>query len=239
MPSSHKQVVTEQDLTNDLNDDLVREYLKDNDDFLQRHPDMLDYLHVSHASGTAVSLVEKQVSVLRERNVELRNRLKNLTANARENDKLYEQTSKLVLQLIEAQSVDALYTCFTQSMVRDFGVDHACMVLYGEEPGGGNNTKQCRIEPRENAQSQIGALFRGTKAVCGTLRKEELNYLFPAGGNEGSAALVPLSNDSQLGLIAIGSADANRYHSSVGTLFLEHIADVMVRVLPHLQDEAG
>ena len=56
----------------ELNDETVREYLKDNDDFLQRNPDMLDYLHISHASGSAVSLVEKQVSVLRERNIDMR-----------------------------------------------------------------------------------------------------------------------------------------------------------------------
>ena len=35
-----------------LDDDTVREYLKNNDDFLQRHPDMLDYLHVSTGTRT-------------------------------------------------------------------------------------------------------------------------------------------------------------------------------------------
>ena len=59
----------------ELNDETVREYLKNNSDFLQRNPDMLDYLHISHASGSAVSLVEKQVSVLRERNIDMRHRL--------------------------------------------------------------------------------------------------------------------------------------------------------------------
>ena len=65
----------------DLSEDQVREYLKENGDFLQRNPDLLDHLHVSHASGSAVSLVEKQVSVLRERNMEMRHRLTGLTTN--------------------------------------------------------------------------------------------------------------------------------------------------------------
>ena len=47
--------------------------------------------------------------------------------------------------------------------------------------------------------------------MCGTLRKEELSYLFPDAGEMGSAALMPLSNGAQLGLIAVGSSDANRY----------------------------
>ena len=69
------QVAAAKDINTELNDETVREYLKDNDDFLQRNPDMLDYLHISHASGSAVSLVEKQVSVLRERNIDMRRRL--------------------------------------------------------------------------------------------------------------------------------------------------------------------
>ncbi|MBT3412132.1 MAG: DUF484 family protein, partial [Halieaceae bacterium] len=40
----------------ELSDEQVREYLKLNGDFLQRNPDMLDHLHISHASGSAVSL---------------------------------------------------------------------------------------------------------------------------------------------------------------------------------------
>ena len=50
-----------------LSEEQVRDYLKQHEDFLQRNPDMLDHLHISHASGSAVSLVEKQVSVLKEK----------------------------------------------------------------------------------------------------------------------------------------------------------------------------
>ena len=99
---SNRSAATVQDSTasTQLNDDAVREFLKDNGDFLQRNPDLLDHLHVSHASGSAVSLVEKQVSVLRERNVDIRHRLNDLTAHARDNDKLFEQTRALVIQLL-------------------------------------------------------------------------------------------------------------------------------------------
>lgn len=234
MPSRNEQAATAHDLTDDLSEDAVREYLKNNADFLQRHPDMLDYLHIEHATGSAVSLVEKQVSVLRERNIDMRHRLQTLTANARENDQLFDQTRQLVLDLLDADSVDALYSRFMTAMTNDFGVDYASMILYHASPG----SSACRIVARTEAEAQIGALFRGNKAVCGTLRKEELQFLFPNGTETGSAALVPLTaGDEQLGLIAIGSADASRYHSSVGTLFLNHIADVMARLLPRL--EAG
>ncbi|MBT5007794.1 MAG: DUF484 family protein [Halieaceae bacterium] len=215
----------------ELSDEQVREYLKLNGDFLQRNPDMLDHLHISHASGSAVSLVEKQVSVLRERNIDMRHRLNALTANARDNDKLYEQTRKLVLALLDARNLDSVYSAFMDAMEKDFKVDYASLILFGEPSSDG----KCRVETSEAAKIEIGALLKGRKPVCGVLRKEELAYLFPDAGEVGSAALMPLANGEELGLIAVGSADANRYSSSMGTLFLTHIADVIVRLLPHLK----
>jgi uncharacterized protein YigA (DUF484 family) len=217
----------EQADTTGLTDAVVREYLKNHDDFLQRNPEMMDYLHISHASGSAISLVEKQVSVMRERNKDMRQRLKMLTANARDNDALFEQTRNLVLKLLDADSVASLYDIFMASMVDDFRVDYACMILYGES----DNERGWRAETPDTIKKEIGSLYRGTKPVCGTLRKEELAFLFPAGDGMGSAAIMPLANDEQLGLIAVGSADPNRYNSKVGTLFLSHIADVLVKLL--------
>ncbi len=215
----------------ELNDEIVREYLKNHDDFLQRHPDMLDYLHVSHATGNAISLVEKQVSVLRERNMDMRQRLKALTTNARDNDMLFERTRALVLKLLDADSIDTLYGTFMASMTAEFRVEYASMILYGET----NGHSGWRVETPETVKAEIGSLFRGHKAVCGTLRKEELDFLFAGGNGVGSAALMPLSGNEQLGLIAVGSSDANYYNSKVGTLFLSHIADVMVKLLSRLQ----
>jgi uncharacterized protein len=224
------KAAAEQSRDTELNDEIVREYLKNHDDFLQRNPDMLDFLHISHASGSAISLVEKQVSVLRERNMDMRQRLKTLTANARDNDTLYEQTRALVLKLLEADSTEALYDTFMASMATDFRVEHASMILYGDH----SSNEGWRTETQETVKIEIGSLFRGHKAVCGTLRKEELAFLFPEGSGVGSAALMPLSNSEQLGLIAVGSSDANHYNGKVGTLFLSHIADVIVKLLSRL-----
>jgi uncharacterized protein YigA (DUF484 family) len=71
------------------------------------------------------------------------------------------------------------------------------------------------------------------------LRKEELAYLFPAAGEVGSAAVMTLHKGSALGVIAVGNSDPNHYSSSMGTLFLSHIADVLVRLLPRLQSGAA
>jgi len=215
-----------------LTDEAVRDYLMEHDDFLQRNPDLLDYLHVPHASGSAVSLVEKQVAVLREKNVEMRHKLKALTDNARDNDKLFEKTRRLILSLMEAESLEAMSQAFSMSMATDFGVDYSSMILFGDY---GDAVGDCRVESADNARAEIGALLKSGKPVCGALRDEELSYLFPSSGNIGSAAMIPLDGEAKLGLIAVGSSDANCYNNTVGTLFLSQIADVVMRLLPRFK----
>ena len=222
----------------DITDSTVRDYLKDHPDFFERHPDMLDHLHISHSSGSAVSLVEKQVSVLRERNMEMRKRLNSLTGNARDNDRLYTLTRKLVLALIEARTLDELGARFSDGLREDFGVEHASLILFGDPD---QSSKHCRVESADRARIEIGALIKGQNAVCGTLRPEELRYLFPSAGNVGSAAVMPIDFGGELGVIAVGSDDPNHYGASMGTLFLSHLGDVLARLLPRLgvapQDE--
>ncbi len=222
--------------TTDIAEEDVREFLKANSDFLQRNPDMLDYLHISHASGSAISLVEKQASVLRERNVDMRRKLNTLTANARDNDALYERTRALVLDLLDANDLAGLFQAFTRSMRDDFQVEHASMVLFGDPASAPAN---CRVEDAEQAKQEIGGLLRGRKAICGVLRAEELGYLFPDAKDIGSAAVMPLYKDGELGFLAVGSSDATRYDSEMGTLFLGHIADIIIRLLPRLAQDAG
>jgi uncharacterized protein YigA (DUF484 family) len=75
-----------------VDDDDIRDFLVEHPDYLQKNPELLSLLQIPHASGAAVSLVERQVSVLRERNVDLRHRLRDLGAIARDNDQLFADT---------------------------------------------------------------------------------------------------------------------------------------------------
>jgi uncharacterized protein YigA (DUF484 family) len=211
------RTASEEPGNNELTDATVRDYLKDNPDFFERHPDMLDHL--------------KQVSVLRERNMEMRKRLNSLTGNARDNDRLYDLTRKLVLNLLESANLEELGERFVNGLREDFGVEHASLILFGDP---GQSSPHCRVEPADRARIEIGALIKGQNAVCGTLRPEELRYLFPTAGNVGSAAVVPLVKGGDLGLIAVGSDDPNHYSATMGTLFLNHLGEVLVRLVPRL-----
>ena len=218
-----------------VDESRLRDYLLDNPDFFQRHPDLLRTLHIPHGSGDAISLVERQVSVLRERNVDLRHRLKELTEAARENETLYLGTRALVLSLLEAVDLQDLLARFGHGVAEHFDTDHAALVVYGDGPAEGAS----RCATREAVEAHLGSLLRGGKPACGALRAEEFGYLFPGARGAGSAALVPVDFEGERGLLAVGSDDAKRYHSRMGTLFLEHLAAVIGRILARLAHDGA
>ena len=220
----------------ELTEPQVRDYLQLHDDFFERHPDLLQGLQLSHATGSAISLVEKQVSVLRDRNGELRQRLRTLTATARRNDQLYHSTRSLLLALLEARSREQIATFFINSMRDDFQVEQVTLILFGDP---GQATEALRIDSRDNALEHIGALLKNRKPTCGLLRKAELAYLFADPERVGSAAVMPLIDDVELGVIALGNSDANYYSSDMGTLFLGHIGELLIRLLDRVEQGAA
>ncbi|MDB6062308.1 MAG: hypothetical protein JWM78_2411 [Verrucomicrobiaceae bacterium] len=215
----------------ELNPEQVANYLRVHPDFFLKRPDLLVDIEVAHPTGGAVSLLERQVSILRERNMDMRHRLNNLLDSARTNDRLFEQTKALVLHLLEATTLDQIVDIFVNSLQQDFQIDFAAMVLIGN-PNAHRNVR-ARVVSLEDARAQIDSLLRSSKAVCGVLRPEEVKFLFPDHNRQiGSAAVVPLSYGNPLGVLAIASSDANYFRSSMGTLFLGYIAEVLNRLLP-------
>ena len=219
----------------DITEEQVARYLKNNPGFFLKRDDLLCELELTHGSGSAVSLLERQVSVLRERNMDIRSRLNNLLDNARNNDRLFEKTKAIVLTLLEAKGLDAIVNTFVRGLKTEFAMDYASLVLFADPQH--NRNCASRVVLLDEAFQTIPGLLKGNKATCGVLRKEELEFLFPdEADGVGSAAVVPLSFGHQIGVIAIGSKDAHSFRSSMGTLFLGYIAEVLNRIIPkHLQ----
>lgn len=211
---------------------VVREFLRDNPDFLDKNTDILETMVLSHNSGKAVSLVERQVGVMRDRNREMRSRLDNMLQTAKDNDLLFEKTKRLVLNLLEAKTLSALIEAVYDSLGKDYGIEFYSLTLFGDE------TKlprtMARIASTEKANERIGTLIGANRTVCGVLREDEMVFLFGERGRQvGSVAAVPLRYDSLYGILAVGNSDPNFYKSSMGTLFLSYIAEILNRVLPN------
>jgi len=216
----------------DPKEKIVREFLRDNPTFLDKNTDILECLVLPHNSGKAVSLVERQVGVLRDRNKEMRARLDNMLQTAHDNDLLFEKTKRLVLNLLEAKNLSALIETVYDSLGKDYGIEFSSLTLLGDEKK--LPRTMARVSTMEKANERIGTLLGANRAVCGILREDEMTFLFgERGRNVGSVAAVPLRYDNLYGILAVGNSDPNFYKSSMGTLFLSYIAEILNRVIPN------
>lgn len=224
-----------------LSHEEVEMFMRDHPDFFMSRDGLLSELNLPHESGSAISLVERQVSVLRDRSRDLRKRLSHLLETARENDRLFHKTQDLVLGLLEAKSLDEVCTTVQSSLRDAYQVDTNSLILFGTAEKFGS--VNAHVVSFEAAVEKVGVMIQTNKATCGALRESEMAFLFPDSFREGkprsvgSAAVAPLQfygggTHGTFGLLAIGSYDPDRYRSSMGTLFLSYIAEVLNRVLP-------
>lgn len=211
----------------------IAAYLEAHPDFFIEHEELLPALRIPHQRGDTISLVERQLKLLRERNIEMRHRLSQLMDVARDTDRLFDKTRRLVLALMDASSLEDVVISVEDSLRQDFQVPFVSLILFSDTalPVG-------RWVTSAEAQQAIGGLLSEGKTVSGSLREHELDFLF---GEEqrkqiGSTAVVTLSHQGLHGVLAIASRDPQHYKSSVGTLFLSYIAEVMGRVLPRIHN---
>lgn len=212
----------------DLEAEAVIAFLLQHPQFFAEHDELLVSMRIPHQRGDTVSLVERQLKLLRERNIEMRHRLSQLMDVARDNDRLFEKTRRLSLALMDATSLDELVIAVEDSLRQEFQVPFVSLILFSDNP-----MAVGRWVSGAEAQKAIGGLM-GEKTVCGALREHELAFLFGAQQSKevGSAAVVTLNHLGLHGVLAIGSRDPQHYKSSVGTLFLSYIADVLGRLVP-------
>ena len=194
---------------------IVSDYLRAHPDFFDQHPDVLGDLKLAHVSDGAVSLVERQVALLRERNAELRRRLDGLVARAEQNEALLHATQEVISSLAERSSKDDIARLFCSLVKKSFNVELVAFHWCGDNGDSPSNAVASHLLGNKNATS-------------GPLRVHELKALFDEEATEGSAALARLTTRRQeSAVIAVGSVDATRYGIGEGTLFLEYLADVI------------
>ncbi len=215
-----------------INDEQVAKFLRDHPDFFSHQPDLLMSLRLPHESGNAISLMEKQVSVLRERNMDMRHRLSDLLDNARANDRLFDKTKRLVLALLECSELGDLVDALYYSFDKEFDIHYTRLILFSNRE---LSAGPARVEHIHTAREHIGKRIKSSRAVSGGISLEETRFLFDDdAGHIGSSAIAVLAHGNPLGVLAIGNQDPDYYRSSMGTLFLGYIAEVLNRLLPRL-----
>ena len=201
----------------------VAAWLRRHPAFLQQFPDLALTLVVPREDGPAASLASYQLEVLRDKNRELNRRLHELFANAQENERLAVRTHQLTLALVRQPSAADTVRAMAASLAEDFSGDLVRIVLFEPVPGLEADDWLQVIARDDPRLAGFRDLLDQPEPICGRLHpdKNALLYGLRAEDVQSSALLVL----PQLGLVAVGSRDGNRFFPGMGTLFLRMMGE--------------
>ena len=206
----------------------VSDYLILNPDFLVENPQVLDSIKIVHDSGVAVSLIQKQVEILRSNYNSTTNNIMNILEVAKTNEKIFSLTKKLILALINSSKKEDIISITEKTFIEGFKAT-SCKLLFFDKNT--NVFPKSRVKDPSEATRILGNLLKSGKVYSGPLPLQEANFIFNNRQKIIEAALVPLSTPSFVGLLALGSDVIGKYNNTQDTLFLDFIAEVISNLI--------
>jgi len=216
-------------------EERIERFLTLNPDFFERHQPLLARMRLPHMrTGSTVSLVERQVEVLRDQKTDADRRLAEFIAVARANDQLAERIHRFTRRLLRATTAASAMTALEASLREDFDAFHSVLLLTAPVASlDGNYEPFLRKLAADDANMRtFEALLATGKPRCGQVRDTQRDFLFgPEAASIGSVALVPLGEGGSLGLLALGSAERERFHPGMSTEFLKRMGELITDAL--------
>lgn len=222
----------------ELHADDVAAWLAEHPEFFASRDALLAELVLPHAAGDTVSLVERQLAVLRDRNAELHRRLQHLMETARANHRIFERTLEITAALVDASDGADLVRRLAEGLRSGFDVDATAVRVVDLD--GLQGPLAADAVDATSAGEAVGSLLRPGKVFCGVLRDTELAFLFGARAERiASAAVMPVELPGGVVVVALGSADADHFRPEMGTLFLRFLGDTLRQRLLQLGAATG
>ena len=216
------------DKKNKVSNKEIAEYLILNPNFFKENPEVLNSIEIIHESGAAVSLIQKQVELLRSNYNSTTDKLMELLGIAKNNEDIFILTKELILSLIDASSIEEIVALIEKSFVADFGAKKSKVLFFTESS---KNLPKGRVKNPAEARNILGNLLKPGKIFCGEVNKKVAKFIFNQKTGVKEMALVPLNSSSLLGLIALGSDQPGKYSDNKDTLFLDFIAEVASKLI--------
>ena len=214
----------------ELTPDEVAAYLRENPDFFNLHADLLLELQVPHTGGEgAVSLVERQLELLRRRNEELRRALEEYIDNARSSDELASKLNHLVTKLLSCPDPGERLRSLPAQLKETFSLDFVHLLLFDASPEKCAGVADLSATPRQDVMAEgLSGVLKANAPRCGHYSDQQRGFLFGGEGPQvASVALAPLGQGGKLGLLALGSRDPDHYHRGKSTEFLGRVSAVV------------
>jgi len=216
--------------TSELATTDVVHYLQNNPEFFLDNEDLLLKLKIPHKRGSAVSLVEHQVNILRERKADLKKSLSVLIGRAKENDRLFKSCRMLINLLIKSSSLDELNYNLKQGLEDFFSIDLYSLILISKRAIGDN----IRIYKEKDIPPSLMTFFIAN-TTCGCFDQDVYEFLFPEDYLLiGSVAITPLQNGNKVGLLALGSKDGSHFREDQDTQFIDFISEIITSIIGNI-----
>jgi uncharacterized protein YigA (DUF484 family) len=222
----------------ELNVQDVANYLRQYPDFFHQHLDLLETLNIPHpeVGGNVVSLVAKQLAIFRAKQHKLEHQLASLLEIARNNDVSSSRMHVLTLALLNSSSLESTITHLKQVLIEVFLIDFFALKIIKklENPA----LEAFFITPDQHGFHYLSAELEHDKPRCGRLNLAQTRFLF---GDSAelikSCAIIPIQSADLKALLVMGSCDENRFHYSLGNLFLTQLGEIVALRLASFLNE--
>ncbi|MDR3159862.1 MAG: DUF484 family protein [Zoogloeaceae bacterium] len=220
----------------------VIEYLEATPQFFEQCADRLAEIFVPHPhGGRAISLSERQMLTLRDKNQKLEQRLRELISFGEENDVISEKMHRLAVGLVAAETFPAALHLVHLHLRDDFAIPRVALRLW-RKPGNVANLPEFAAVSADlqDFAEQLEKPYCGASASLDDAAGVATSAWFGAYAvHIRSQALVALRNGGgAIGLLALGSEDAERFYSGMGTLYLERLGEIISAVLGRVTHSA-
>ncbi|SFN04504.1 hypothetical protein SAMN05660284_00376 [Formivibrio citricus] len=207
--------------------DIV-EWLRQNPEFFEEFADELAEIYVPHSHrGQAVSLAERQLLTLRDKNRALELRLSELLQFGEENDITSDKLHRLTVDLMRATDMPGIIGTLEYHLRERFGVPHVALRLW--LPGMEGSLRE--FEPVGEDVTRLAQNL--VSPYCGPYVTDEvLGWFGEAGpGLKSFAQFALRAGEEPFGILAMASEDSDRFYPDMGTLYLQRLSDLVSAAL--------
>ena len=212
---------------NELSSVAVEAYLKKHPEFFHEHLELLEHISIPHPSGDAVSLISKQLELFRNRHHEMETQLNGLIEIARDNDNSANKMHELTLAVLEADTLDTAIENLNVVLAECFLTDFFAVRIISSDK---HNTALADlfVDPESEQLTHFITELNSNQANCGRPTLAQARFLFGENALEvKSCVIIPMAYTEIEGLVAIGSRDEDRFHYSMGHLFLTQMSEII------------
>jgi uncharacterized protein YigA (DUF484 family) len=217
----------------DLDPGQVAVYLAQHPDFFEQHPQLLGGLTLAHPqNGRAISLLERQVQLLRERARLLETQLAEMVRHGHDNDARVARLAHWAVVLLGVDDPLQLAPVAVAELKAAFDIPYAALRIF--HPVAAIAALEC-ARPVSPEAIQLAASM--ILPYCGTNIAFEAAHWLGDEAHARSVAMIPLraaAGQAAFGLLVLGSPDLDRFTSAMGTEFLVRIGDLAAAALARL-----